>query len=160
MFCLCVGFVLGSALLISVQRAAIQHTNPNPSQLLLPSDFCFASFSGDDGDPASVTESVASPAEEALEFSQSKLAPFGNVHRYVEKLQDVIALLAYEDPEKSPMFHSCFNSFSHRPEHANHPSHTPMERLLQQVTVVSQYLTEKNGKDAFPLFSLKDSLKG
>lgn len=95
-----------------------------------------------------------------------------------------MALLAYEDPEKSPMFHllsseyrqqvadnlnrtilgqffffcsskkiSCdlyklhvLTHFSHCPEHANHPSYTPMERLIQQVTAVRQYLTEENGK--------------
>jgi len=31
-------------------------------------------------------------------------------------------------------------------EHTNHPSYTPMERIIQQVTVVRQYLTEENGK--------------
>ncbi|KAK4753453.1 hypothetical protein SAY87_022251 [Trapa incisa] len=42
---------------------------------------------------------------EALEFAQSKLAPFGKVEKYVKKLEDFMALLAYEEPEKSPMFH-------------------------------------------------------
>ncbi|CAN8295375.1 unnamed protein product [Cochlearia groenlandica] len=132
---------------------------------------------------------------EALEFAQTRLAPFGKVQKYVEKLQDVMALLAYEDPKRSPMFHllsseyrqqvadnlnrtilgqfflplaSCglyrlqkFTKLSHRrPEHENHPRYTPMERLIQQVTVARQYLTEENGKDEFPPFSLKDSLKG
>ncbi|CAN8311415.1 unnamed protein product [Cochlearia groenlandica] len=106
---------------------------------------------------------------EALEFAQKSLAPFGKVQKYVEKLEDVMALLAYEDPEKSPMFHLL--SYDYRQqvadnlnrtilEHANHPRYTPMERLIQQVIVARQYLTEENGKDAFPPFSLKDSLKG
>ncbi|KAL0723868.1 hypothetical protein Bca4012_038467 [Brassica carinata] len=107
--------------------------------------------------------------KEALGFAQTKLAPFGNVHKYVEKLQDIMALLAYEDPEKSPMFHLVSSEYRQQVadylnrailEHANHPSVTPMERLLQQVTVARQYLTEEKGKDAFPPFSLKDSLKG
>ncbi|KAK4787722.1 hypothetical protein SAY86_011555 [Trapa natans] len=42
---------------------------------------------------------------EAFEFAQSKLAPFGKVEKYVEKLEDFMALLAYEEPEESPMFH-------------------------------------------------------
>ncbi|KAL7244918.1 hypothetical protein ACSBR2_000290 [Camellia fascicularis] len=42
---------------------------------------------------------------EALEFAQTKLTPFGKVQKYVEKLEDFMALLAYEEPEKSPMFH-------------------------------------------------------
>ncbi|RZC66497.1 hypothetical protein C5167_010188 [Papaver somniferum] len=42
---------------------------------------------------------------EALEFAQSKLTPFGRVNKYVEKLEDFMALLAYEEPENSPMFH-------------------------------------------------------
>ncbi|KAK8621906.1 hypothetical protein V6N13_097534 [Hibiscus sabdariffa] len=42
---------------------------------------------------------------EALEFAKMKLTPFGKEQKYVEKLQDFIALLAYEKPEKSPMFH-------------------------------------------------------
>ncbi|MBA0734007.1 hypothetical protein Gogos_017960 [Gossypium gossypioides] len=42
---------------------------------------------------------------EALEFAQMKLTPFGKEQKYVEKLEDFMALLAYEEPEKSPMFH-------------------------------------------------------
>ncbi|ESQ36314.1 hypothetical protein EUTSA_v10008762mg [Eutrema salsugineum] len=111
----------------------------------------------------------AGKCTEALEFAQTRLAPFGKVQKYIHKLEDAMALLAYEDHEKSPMFHLL--SYEHRQqvadnlnrtilEHANNPSYTPMERLLQQVTVARQYLTEENGKDAFPPFSLKDSLRG
>lgn len=71
---------------------------------------------------------------EALEFAQTKLTPFGKMDKFVDKLevcyqfflhsyctyscslfyigiqcclllQDFLALLAYEEPEKSPMFH-------------------------------------------------------
>ncbi|CAG7900196.1 hypothetical protein BRARA_H02975 [Brassica rapa] len=108
-------------------------------------------------------------SKEALEFAKTSLAPFGMVQKYVGKLEDAIALLAYEDPEKSPMFYLLSSEYRQQVaddlnrtllEHANHPSYTPMERLLQQVTVARQYLTEENGKDAFPPFSLKDYVKG
>ncbi|CAH8354388.1 unnamed protein product [Eruca vesicaria subsp. sativa] len=107
--------------------------------------------------------------KEALEFAKTSLAPFGEVQKYVGKLEDVMALLAYEDPEKSPMFYLLSSEYRQQVadnlnrtilEHTNHPSYTPMERLLQQVTVARQYLTEENGKDAFPPFSLKDYVKG
>ncbi|MFS7939254.1 putative transcription factor interactor and regulator LisH family [Helianthus anomalus] len=42
---------------------------------------------------------------EALNFGQAKLAPFGKVQKYVGKLEDFMGLLAYVEPEKSPMFH-------------------------------------------------------
>ncbi|CAK7346299.1 unnamed protein product [Dovyalis caffra] len=47
----------------------------------------------------------AKKCTEALEFAQNKLTPFGKEQKYVEKLEDFMALLAYEEPEKSPMFH-------------------------------------------------------
>ncbi|KAJ0026053.1 hypothetical protein Pint_09037 [Pistacia integerrima] len=48
---------------------------------------------------------ISRKCTEALEFAQTKLTPFGKVQKYVEKLEDFMALLAYEEPEKSPMFH-------------------------------------------------------
>ncbi|KAK7291294.1 hypothetical protein RIF29_06313 [Crotalaria pallida] len=42
---------------------------------------------------------------EALEFAQTKLSPFGKAQTYMEKLEDFMALLAYPEPEKSPVFH-------------------------------------------------------
>ncbi|XP_019438039.1 PREDICTED: glucose-induced degradation protein 8 homolog isoform X3 [Lupinus angustifolius] len=42
---------------------------------------------------------------EALEFAQIKLSPFGKEQKYREKLEDFMALLAYNEPEKSPVFH-------------------------------------------------------
>ncbi|XP_015573517.1 glucose-induced degradation protein 8-B homolog isoform X2 [Ricinus communis] len=92
---------------------------------------------------------------EALEFAQTKLTPFGKVQKFVEKLEDFMALLAYEEPEKSPMFHLL--SLEYRQQvadnmnrailaHANCPSYTAMERLLQQTTVVRQCLSHDHGK--------------
>ncbi|XP_020534799.1 glucose-induced degradation protein 8 homolog isoform X2 [Jatropha curcas] len=106
---------------------------------------------------------------EALEFAQTKLTPFGKVQKYVEKLEDFMALLAYEEPEKSPMFHLL--SMEYRQQvvdnlnrailaHANRPSYTAMERLIQQMTVVRQSLNQDHGKDGLQPFSLKDFLKG
>lgn len=105
---------------------------------------------------------------EALEFAQAKLTPFGKMPKYVEKLEDFMALLAYEEPEKSPMFHLL--SFEYRQHvadslnrailaHGNLPSYSELERLIQQATVVRQCLSEELGKDVQSAFSLKDFVK-
>ncbi|XP_022940039.1 glucose-induced degradation protein 8 homolog isoform X2 [Cucurbita pepo subsp. pepo] len=105
---------------------------------------------------------------EALEFAQVKLAPFGKLHKYVEKLEDSMALLAYEEPEKSPMFHLLSMDYRQRVAenlnreilaHANLPSYTAMERLIKQATVVRQSLSQELGKDGPSPFSLRDFLK-
>ncbi|KAK2430598.1 LisH and RanBPM domains containing protein [Trifolium repens] len=54
---------------------------------------------------------------EALEFAQTKLSPFGKEGKYMEKLEDFMALLAYKEPEDSPMFHLL--SFEHRQQFAD-----------------------------------------
>lgn len=105
---------------------------------------------------------------EALEFAQTKLTPFGKVQKYVEKLEDFMALLAYEEPEKSPMFHLL--SLDYRQHvadslnrailaNANLPSYSAMERLIQQTTVVRQCLNQETGKDGLLPFSVNDFLK-
>ncbi|KAK9005476.1 hypothetical protein V6N11_042907 [Hibiscus sabdariffa] len=105
---------------------------------------------------------------EALEFAQMKLTPFGKEQKYVVKLEDFMALLAYEEPEKSPMFHLL--SLEYRQHvadslnrailaHANHPTYTAMERLIQQTAVVRECLNQEHGKDGPQSFSLKDFLK-
>ncbi|KOM51619.1 hypothetical protein LR48_Vigan09g027800 [Vigna angularis] len=105
---------------------------------------------------------------EALEFAQTKLGPFGKEPKYMEKLEDFMALLAYKEPEKSPMFHLL--SLEYRQQvadslnrailaHLNLPRYTAMERLIQQATVVRQCLSQEAGKDGPPPFSLKDFLK-
>ncbi|KAG8503084.1 hypothetical protein CXB51_000913 [Gossypium anomalum] len=92
---------------------------------------------------------------EALEFAQMKLTPFGKEQKYVEKLEDFMALLAYEEPEKSPMFHLLSLEYrQHVAEslnrailaHGNHPTYTAMERLIQQTTVVRQCLNQEHAK--------------
>lgn len=105
---------------------------------------------------------------EALEFAQKRLTPFGKVKKYMEKLEDFMALLAYEEPEKSPMFHLV--SLDYRQDkadklnrailaHGNQPSYSSLERLIQQTTVVTQHLNQDHGKEGPPPFSLKDFIK-
>ncbi|PKA65553.1 hypothetical protein AXF42_Ash005887 [Apostasia shenzhenica] len=105
---------------------------------------------------------------EALEFAQAKLTPFGITQKNVEKLEDFMALLAYEEPEKSPMFHllgperrqSIADNLNQAIiANANFPAYSSMERLIQQATVVRQYLHQELGKDGPPPFSLQAFLK-
>ncbi|KAK1263476.1 hypothetical protein QJS04_geneDACA009517 [Acorus gramineus] len=105
---------------------------------------------------------------EALEFAQNQLTPFGKVQKYVGKLEDFMALLAYEEPEKSPMFHLLSLDFRQNVAdginrailaHSNLPCYSSMERLVQQTTVVRQYLEQELGKDGPPPFSLKAFMK-
>ncbi|KAM3332916.1 hypothetical protein ACQJBY_028185 [Aegilops geniculata] len=101
---------------------------------------------------------------EALEFGQKKLTPFGKVSKYVEKLEDFMALLAYEEPEKSPMFHLLAPEYRQNVAdslnrailaHANLPAYSSLERVIQQSTVVRQYLQQEVDKDSYPPFCLK-----
>ncbi|GJN17514.1 hypothetical protein PR202_gb04589 [Eleusine coracana subsp. coracana] len=101
---------------------------------------------------------------EALEFGQKRLTSFGNVPKYIEKLEDFMALLAYEEPEKSPMFHLLSPEYRQNVAdglnravlaHANLPAYSSLERVVQQATVVRQYLQQEVGKDSYPPFSLK-----
>ncbi|XP_051124578.1 uncharacterized protein LOC127246948 isoform X2 [Andrographis paniculata] len=105
---------------------------------------------------------------EALGFAQSEFTSFGKEEKYVAKLEDFMALLAYEEPEKSPMFHLL--SSEHRQHvaeslnrailaHANLPSCSAIERLVQQTTVVRQCLSQESGKDGHQTFSLEEFLK-
>ncbi|XP_047308484.1 glucose-induced degradation protein 8-B homolog isoform X2 [Impatiens glandulifera] len=96
---------------------------------------------------------------DALEFAQMKLTPFG---------KDFMALLAYEEPEKSPMFHLLSLEYKQNVAdnlnrailgHANLPSYSTIERLIQQTSIVRQILSQDQGKEGFAGFSLKDYLK-
>uniref|UniRef100_A0A7N0RBM3 CTLH domain-containing protein n=1 Tax=Kalanchoe fedtschenkoi TaxID=63787 RepID=A0A7N0RBM3_KALFE len=110
----------------------------------------------------------AKKCTEAIEFAQTKLTSFGKVQKYVSKLEDSMAMLAYEEPRNSPMSHLL--SADHRQqvadslnrallEHKGQPRYPALERLLQQATLARQYLTQENGKDLYPPFSLKDFFK-
>lgn len=105
---------------------------------------------------------------EAVEFAKTNLTPFGDVQKCVDKLEDFMALLAYEEPEKSPMFNLL--SFEYRQlvaeclnrailAQANLPSYPAVERLMQQTVVVRQYLDLEQDKEGLTQFSLKEFLK-
>ncbi|KAL8523971.1 hypothetical protein ACS0TY_013798 [Phlomoides rotata] len=105
--------------------------------------------------------------DEALGYAQSNFTPFGKEQKYVQRLEDFMALLAYDEPDKSPMFHLL--SSEHRQQvadslnrailaHSKLPSYSAMERLIQQTTVVRQFLSQELGKDGHKPFSLKDFL--
>nr|CAD1828018.1 unnamed protein product [Ananas comosus var. bracteatus] len=102
--------------------------------------------------------------KEALEFGQKSLTPFGKVQKYVTKLEEFIALLAYEEPERSPMFQLLSPEYRQNIAdslnrailaHAKLPAYSSLEKLIQQITVVREYLQQELGKDAPPPFSLK-----
>ncbi|CAA0821983.1 LisH and RanBPM domains containing protein [Striga hermonthica] len=107
--------------------------------------------------------------DEALEFANSKMAPFGKEQRLVQKLEDCAGLLAYQEPEKSPLFHLLSPEHRHHVAnslnrailaHTQQPSYSAMERLIQQTTVVRQYLNQEFNKDGHHQpFSLEDFLK-
>ncbi|XP_047258838.1 uncharacterized protein LOC107853429 [Capsicum annuum] len=91
----------------------------------------------------------------ALEFAQAKLSPFGKVQKFVKKLEDFIALLDYNEPEKSPMFHLL--SLEYREQlverlnreilaNLNLPSYSAVERLMQQKIIVRQCLSQESSK--------------
>ncbi|OMO75247.1 hypothetical protein COLO4_26225 [Corchorus olitorius] len=51
---------------------------------------------------------------EALEFARTKLTPFGGEPKFVDKLEDFLALLAYDEPETSPMFYLLSSDYRQR----------------------------------------------
>ncbi|KAL9263667.1 Glucose-induced degradation protein 8-like protein [Drosera capensis] len=106
--------------------------------------------------------------DEAVEFAQKVLTPFGMMESFLEKLEDFMALLAYEEPEKSPMFHLVGLDYRQQIAdnlnqailaHASLPSRSSLERLIQQTLVVGQVLNQEQSKDGHPLLSLKDFIK-
>ncbi|KAJ7552167.1 hypothetical protein O6H91_06G045000 [Diphasiastrum complanatum] len=103
----------------------------------------------------------------ALDFAQGELAPFGKQEKYVDKLQDCMALLAYAEPEASPMFYLLSSDYRQNVAdclnravlaHNNLPSYASIERLIQQTTIVRQRLHQELGKDGPPLFDFKTFL--
>ncbi|KAL9229173.1 hypothetical protein vseg_004669 [Gypsophila vaccaria] len=110
------------------------------------------------------------PSCEAVEFAKKQLRPFSEVaeaQKYMAKIEDHMALLAYDEPEKSPMFHLL--SPVYRQEvadklnrailaHGSKPSYSSLERVIQQTTVVRQLLNQ-DSKDGFSPFSLKDFIE-
>ncbi|KAL6511807.1 hypothetical protein OROGR_021404 [Orobanche gracilis] len=92
---------------------------------------------------------------EAILFAQSKLTSFGKEQMHVHKLEDFTALLAYEEPEKSPMFYLLTLEYRQRVAdslnrailaHNKLPSYSAMERLIQQTTVIKECLSQELDK--------------
>ncbi|RAL53114.1 unnamed protein product [Cuscuta campestris] len=108
-------------------------------------------------------------SNEALKFAQAKLAPFMKAQSFLQKLEDFLSLLAFDEPEKSPMFHLL--SLEHRQHvadslngailaHENQPRYSVLERLIQQTTMVRQCLSEDPAsKEGSQAFSFKDFIK-
>ncbi|KAI8905767.1 CTLH/CRA C-terminal to lish motif domain-containing protein [Powellomyces hirtus] len=106
-------------------------------------------------------ECVKVSAAEAMTFAQQELGKFGAFGRpkYVEKLNDIIGLIAYPDPYSSPL--APYLSEKRREEVATSlnshilasqgfPSTTTMEQLIRQSTVVRETLHDvtETPKDA------------
>ncbi|KAJ3218791.1 hypothetical protein HDU67_004039 [Dinochytrium kinnereticum] len=102
-------------------------------------------------------ENVRVSAPEAVKFAQSELGQFGNLGpKYIEVLQDIVALIAYKDPFKSPV--ARFLSQERREEVAsnvnnyilaseNLPSQTKIEKLVTQLITVTDTLHEQSLAD-------------
>jgi len=88
--------------------------------------------------------------EEALDFAQKEWSPYAvEESAFSEELQDVFALIAYEDPESSPVASYMQEAYKEQVvstlnsamlEHLNLPSEAPMEVILRHLTLVRQYL--------------------
>ncbi|KAK9758318.1 hypothetical protein RND81_01G222600 [Saponaria officinalis] len=111
------------------------------------------------------------PSCEAVEFAKKQLRPFSEVteaQKYMARIEDHMALLAYDEPEKSPMFHLLSPVYRQDVAdklnrailaHANKPSYSSLERVIQQTTAVRQLLNQESGKDGFSPFSLKEFIE-
>ncbi|KAJ3110683.1 hypothetical protein HDU96_006363 [Phlyctochytrium bullatum] len=99
-------------------------------------------------------ELVRTSAPDAVRFAQSELGQFGALgQKYLEVLQDVVALIAYRDPLSSPV--AGFLSQERREEVAtnvnnyilaleNLPTVTRIERAAAQLVAVSDALHEQS----------------
>ncbi|KAI8619023.1 CTLH/CRA C-terminal to lish motif domain-containing protein [Chytriomyces sp. MP71] len=100
---------------------------------------------------------ASSASTDALRFAQDELGQYGYLNpKYFDTLQDIVALIAYTDPYKSPVAH--YLSHQRREEVAtslngfllaqqNLPAETSLERLVRQATVLRDYLSEPLVKD-------------
>ncbi|TPX31514.1 hypothetical protein SmJEL517_g05134 [Synchytrium microbalum] len=116
-------------------------------------------------------ECVRNSGVDALKFAQEELIKYQSLgDKYAKTFNDVIALLAYTDPEHSPL--SEYLSLKHREDVAmalnmvydRLPAKTALERLARQSTAVRMQLEEmgreKKSKVAYPHWSLPGFLAG
>ncbi|GAQ85008.1 hypothetical protein KFL_002170020 [Klebsormidium nitens] len=101
----------------------------------------------------------------ALHFAREQLKPFGKQERFVERLQDCMALLAYEEPEKSPMFDLLEDVYRERVAellngallaHWHMPAQASVEKLIRQAVVVRKVMHQERVREHVPPFSLSD----
>ncbi|GAB2267698.1 hypothetical protein Dimus_002681 [Dionaea muscipula] len=100
--------------------------------------------------------------KDAVEFAQKVFTLFLKAQGYRDRLGNFMLLLAYDEPEKSPMhFLLSFNFRQLVAERLNrailtNASRTPLsslERLIKQTLVVGQVLNQEHSKDERPPFS-------
>jgi len=87
---------------------------------------------------------------EALKFAQNELSSFASKDKkFMEYLQDTFALIAYDEPEMSPV--ASYLSEGQKEEVAEAvntaileslslPSNSPIERIVKQITVIKETL--------------------
>jgi len=105
------------------------------------------------------------PTDQVLKFAQTELALFGfQGGHYIEQLQDLVALTAYVDPQKSPV--ASYFSTSRRELIANLLNisilkflnanvNESLERITKQTTIVSELLSNE-APNRYSKWQLKD----
>ncbi|KAI8808850.1 CTLH/CRA C-terminal to lish motif domain-containing protein [Cladochytrium replicatum] len=102
-------------------------------------------------------ESARKSASDALRFAQEELVKFGYLNpRYLTVLQDIVTIIAYEDPSSSPV--ASYLSQERREEVARRlnsyilslesmPTETSIAKVARQLTVVADLLATDSAKD-------------
>ncbi|KAI8813592.1 CTLH/CRA C-terminal to lish motif domain-containing protein [Cladochytrium replicatum] len=102
-------------------------------------------------------ESARKSASDALRFAQEELVKFGYLNpRYLTVLQDIVTIIAYEDPSISPV--ASYLSQERREEVARRlnsyilslesmPTETSLAKIARQLTVVADILATDSAKD-------------
>mmetsp|Transcript_30227 Transcript_30227/g.58079 ORF Transcript_30227/g.58079 Transcript_30227/m.58079 type:complete len:244 (+) Transcript_30227:218-949(+) len=114
-------------------------------------------------------------ALEALRFARTELSPFAAKastadikDAILDKLQDLVTLLAYEDPSASPVgellteeYRRCVAEKVNRSLllYTHRPSQAPLERLLQHTIVARQELANVRSHSSPPSFNLREDVK-
>jgi len=106
---------------------------------------------------------------EAIQFAQSELAPFGlQDKKFLDPLQDTVALFAYDSPEYAPVGYLLTDS--HREEVAqmvnkailqslHTVSNSPIEQLLKHLTICQEMLYRESKEKKSSRWRLKDFLQ-
>eukprot|EP00871_Galdieria_phlegrea_P005994 jgi/Galph1/882/GphlegSOOS_G5607.1 len=111
---------------------------------------------------------------EALSFAQNKLGSYINsTQNYIERFQDYLALLAYEEPDKSPEVHlmsleerertaeevnGCLANFDVYNSLNILSRFSLLERLIRQLKVIEDVLSELSDSNKVKLWSFHDTV--